>query len=173
MGGRELVFWSKPVVYEDILLRDYARQIIEYTYTYFKQIFPSEIDLEKVRPPYKSNFSSSNVKEFEVPDYTGALKIKNSMKITEEGSLYGDFGRYVFESALYDFDCDKLALKNYAMNIIFNEIGYNKALSDYDCSRLIPYHSNQADKSVFYLLPQDVLVHPFIGKDTAEEDTKQ
>ena len=139
--------FAKDVVYEDILLRDYARQIIEYTYTYFKQIFPSEIELEKVRPPYKSNFSSSNVKEFEVPDYIGALKIKNSMKITEEGSLYGDFGRYVFESALYDFDCDKLALKNYAMNIIFNEIGYNKALSDYDCSTSISYHSNQADKS--------------------------
>lgn len=139
--------FAKDVVYEDILLRDYARQIIEYTYTYFKQIFPSEIDLEKVRPPYKSNFSSSNVKEFEVPDYTGALKIKNSMKITEEGSLYGDFGRYVFESALYDFDCDKLALKNYALNIIFNEIGYSKALSDYDCSRSISYYPGQTDKS--------------------------
>lgn len=71
----------------------------------------------------------------------------NSMKISTEGALYGDFGRYVFESALYDFDCDKLALKNYSMNIIFNEIGYNKALSDYDCSRSISYYPGQTDKS--------------------------
>lgn len=69
------------------------------------------------------------------------------MKISTEGALYGDFGRYVFESALYDFDCDKLALKNYSMNIIFNEIGYNKALSDYDCSRSISYYPGQRDKS--------------------------
>lgn len=139
--------FAKDVVYEDILLRDYARQIIEYTYTFFRHNFPSEIDLEKVRPPYKSNYIPSNVKELEVPDYIGALKIKDSMKIPEEGSLYGDFGRYVFERSLYDFDCDKLSLKNYAMNIIFNEIGYNKALSDYDCSRSISYYPGQTDKS--------------------------
>lgn len=139
--------FAKDVVYEDILLRDYARQIIEYTYTYFKQNFPSEIDLEKVRPPYRSHDIQSNIKEYEVPDYIGALKIKASMKISTEGALYGDFGRYVFESALYDFDCDKLALKNYSMNIIFNEIGYNKALSDYDCSRSISHYPGQTDKS--------------------------
>lgn len=140
--------FAKDIVYEDILLRDYARQIIEYTYTYFKQNFPSEIDLEKVRPPYRSHDIPSNVKELEVPDYKGALKIKNSMKITEEGALYGDFGRYVFESALYDFDldCDKLVLKNYAMYIIFNEIGYNNALSEYDCSRSISYYPGQTDR---------------------------
>lgn len=140
--------FAKDIVYEDILLRDYARQIIEYTYTYFKQNFPSEIDLEKVRPPYSSHDIPSNVKELEVPDYKGALKIKNSMKITEEGALYGDFGRYVFESALYDFDldCDKLVLKNYAMYIIFNEIGYNNALSEYDCSRSISYYPGQTDR---------------------------
>ena len=139
--------FAKDIVYEDILLRDNARLIIEYTYSFFKSTFSSEIDLEKVRPPYRSHDIQSNIKEYEVPDYIGALKIKDSMKISTEGALYGDFGRYVFESALYDFDCDKLALKNYSMNIIFNEIGYNKALSDYDCSRSISYYPGQRDKS--------------------------
>lgn len=139
--------FAKDIVYEDILLRDNARLIIEYTYSFFKSIFSSEIDLEKVRPPYRSHDIQSNIKEYEVPNYIGASEIMNSMKISTEGALYGDFGRYVFESALYDFDCDKLALKNYSMNIIFNEIGYNKALSDYDCSRSISYYPGQTDKS--------------------------
>lgn len=139
--------FAKDIVYEDILLRDNARLIIEYTYSFFKSTFSSEIDLEKVRPPYRSHDIQSNIKEYEVPDYIGASEIKNSMKISTEGALYGDFGRYVFESALYDFDCDKLALKNYSMNIIFNEIGYNKALSDYDCSSSISYYPGQTDKS--------------------------
>lgn len=139
--------FAKDIVYEDILLRDNARLIIEYTYSFFKSTFSSEIDLEKVRPPYRSHDIQSNIKEYEVPNYIGASEIMNSMKISTEGALYGDFGRYVFESALYDFDCDKLALKNYSMNIIFNEIGYNKALSDYDCSRSISYYLGQTDKS--------------------------
>lgn len=139
--------FAKDIVYEDILLRDNARLIIEYTYSFFKSTFSSEIDLEKVRPPYRSHDIQSNIKEYEVPNYIGASEIMNSMKISTEGALYGNFGRYVFESALYDFDCDKLALKNYSMNIIFNEIGYNKALSDYDCSRSISYYPGQTDKS--------------------------
>lgn len=139
--------FAKDIVYEDIMLRDNARLIIEYTYSFFKSTFSSEIDLEKVRPPYRSHDIQSNIKEYEVPNYIGASEIMNSMKISTEGALYGDFGRYVFESALYDFDCDKLALKNYSMNIIFNEIGYNKALSDYDCSRSISYYPGQTDKS--------------------------
>lgn len=139
--------FAKDIVYEDILLRDNARLIIEYTYSFFKSTFSSEIDLEKVRPPYRSHDIQSNIKEYEVPNYIGASEIMNSMKISTEGALYWDFGRYVFESALYDFDCDKLALKNYSMNIIFNEIGYNKALSDYDCSRSISYYPGQTDKS--------------------------
>lgn len=139
--------FAKDIVYEDILLRDNARLIIGYTYSFFKSTFSSEIDLEKVRPPYRSHDIQSNIKEYEVPNYIGASEIMNSMKISTEGALYGDFGRYVFESALYDFDCDKLALKNYSMNIIFNEIGYNKALSDYDCSRSISYYPGQTDKS--------------------------
>lgn len=139
--------FAKDIVYEDILLRDNARLIIEYTYSFFKSTFSSEIDLEKVRPPYRSHDIQSNIKEYEVPNYIGASEIMNSMKISTEGALYGDFGRYVFESALYDFDSDKLALKNYSMNIIFNEIGYNKALSDYDCSRSISYYPGQTDKS--------------------------
>lgn len=139
--------FAKDVVYEDILLRDYARLIIEYTYSFFKSTFPSEIDLEKVRPPYRSHKISSKIKAVDVPEYIGALKIKDSMKISTEGSLYGDFGRYVFESALSNFDCDVLALKNFAMNIIFNEIGYNTALGDYDCSRTISYYPGQKNKN--------------------------
>lgn len=43
------------------------------------------------------------------------------------GCMYGDFGRYVFESALYDFECKDSAglISNYAIKNIFEKYGYD------------------------------------------------
>ncbi len=45
--------FDKEMVYPHILMRDYARQTIEYI-SLSKDI--SNINLEKIRPPYKSNW---------------------------------------------------------------------------------------------------------------------
>lgn len=51
--------------------------------------------------------------------------------------MYGDFGRYVFQSALRDFEVDDYKIFNYAMYYIINELGYSGELfDDYDTSTL-------------------------------------
>lgn len=49
------------MVYPHILMRDYARQTIEYI-SLSKDI--SNINLEKIRPPYKSNWYKKRIFEF-------------------------------------------------------------------------------------------------------------
>lgn len=47
--------------------------------------------------------------------------------------MYGDFGRYVFQSALRNFEVDDYKIFNYAMYYIINELGYQGELfDDYD-----------------------------------------
>ncbi len=100
------------MVYPHILMRDYARQTIEYI-SLSKDI--SNINLEKIRPPYKSNWYKKEYSNLNIDDYIKSLKnkldshlhfsidkIKNSMT-TEYGrgtGAYGDFGRYVFGYAV-------------------------------------------------------------------------
>ena len=38
--------------------------------------------------------------------------------------MYGDFGRYVFQRALRNFEVDDYKIFNYAMYYIINELGY-------------------------------------------------
>ncbi len=47
------------MVYPHILMRDYARQTIEYI-SLSKDI--SNINLRKIRPPYKSNWYKKNIR---------------------------------------------------------------------------------------------------------------
>lgn len=47
--------------------------------------------------------------------------------------MYGDFGRYVFQRALRNFEVDDYKIFNYAMYYIINELGYQGDLfDDYD-----------------------------------------
>ena len=56
----------------------------------------------------------------------------NSMQFEGIG-MYGDFGRYVFQSALRNFKVDDYKIFNYAMYYIINELGYQGELfDDYD-----------------------------------------
>lgn len=141
----ELVTWiyreifMKEYVYPDILLRDYARLIVER----FAYEYPTEnytIDMTKVRPPYKSE----PIPKVEEVDYTvekyqetGMWRLLHSMKfdIKVKGvGSYGDFGRYTFQSALNNFvGVDVANVYYYAIGYILDKLGYtNEYFGEYD-----------------------------------------
>lgn len=138
----ESVF-RQDVVYPDILLRDYALNVIEYcVHCGVDMDFP----IEECHPPYKSfdipTFSIEKLNEF-YPEFVrdktfGTDAIKSSLApeygIKEFVSMYGDFGRYTFQSALRDFEeVDYEKVFSYAYGYIIETLGYkNEYFSDYD-----------------------------------------
>jgi hypothetical protein len=115
-------------VYPDILLRDYARLILErFIYEYPEEA--SFIEQSCIRPPYPSDAvpivdknESYKIEE----DNTGWNYICSSMRMESHG-WYGDFGRYVFQSALGSFTgIDLENCYHYAMQFIRDELGYDK-----------------------------------------------
>lgn len=106
--------FNKDIVFPDILLRDYARLIIEqYLMEYPDEL--QEYDLERIKPPYKS-IPIPDIKDEKYSDkiYEKGLSwIQHSMRFEGIG-MYGDFGRYVFQSALRDFEVDDYKIFNYA-----------------------------------------------------------
>lgn len=116
-------------VYPDILLRDYACGIVArwvYENPKEKQYFDEAVYM----PPYGS--ADLPVMEDLIAKYddyeSGSGYIVRSMKpdrIPDPGG-YGDFGRYIFQAALSDFE--GVDVKNaylYAMNYIFNVLKYS------------------------------------------------
>jgi len=132
--------FCKNSVYPDILLREYAQLILE---RYLIE-FPSETNrfcTDKIRPPYKSQ----NIPIVDKQDYydgnssnSGFNTIDWSMRPNCEGTpgMYGDFGRYVFQSAATKFvGADMVNLYHYAMQFIRDELCYSDTLfSRYDSS---------------------------------------
>lgn len=125
--------FNKEIIYPDILLRDYARLIVER----FIMEFPEEsqnFDLKKIKPPYKS----IPIPDIEDQNYLkqkfekGLYSIVSSMRFEGMG-WYGDFGRYVFQRALQNFEVDQHKIFNYAIYYIINELKYSgKLFDDYD-----------------------------------------
>lgn len=130
----ESVFNVKNVV-PDILLRDYARGIIDYA-VFLRHKF--DFDLNKTKPPFKSKFPKSfpsntdidlleydyNATDFK--DYYWGLNfIISSMKTNFEGGGYGDFGRYIFESAFNGWRLNSQLLSNLAVKWIIEKYGYD------------------------------------------------
>ena len=130
--------FEAKLVYPNVLVRDYARNIVEYAI--FKECILLE-DASIIRPPYRSSFpstfptndeidffkydyNSENFKNY----YWGQNSILSSM-VTEYGRgicSYGDFGRYTFQSALHSWGAfDPNDLSNYACKLIFEEYGYD------------------------------------------------
>lgn len=119
-------------VYPHILLRDYAKSTIEYINYLGVDL---NIDLKKTKPPYKSYFP--NTEDLPTNDYINKFQDRDgnynqsnlisSMMTEYGGGIYGDFGRYVFGRALYDFECkkDEQIISNYATRKIFEEYGYD------------------------------------------------
>lgn len=129
-------------VYPNVLVRDFARNIIEYSHIH-KLIECDLKTLERIRPPYKSipipailptneEIDKKYKIEYEnesIPDFYLEQNTILSSMTTEYGrgvGWYGDFGRYTFQSHLYDWkniDVDKLS--NYAVELIFEKYGYD------------------------------------------------
>jgi hypothetical protein len=141
--------FDKEEVYPHILLRDYAREIIEFTIN--KNLHPS-VDLKKVRPPYRSKalpVKFPTIKEIDRKykpkgedgyfgkESWGATAILDSMttEYGRETGGYGDFGRYVFQSAFKHWNVDYDGLSNYAVQKIF-ALGYDpKVFSEFDSNQ--------------------------------------
>ena len=124
-------------VYADILLRDYAKNVIMYgKYRGVKFDF----DLNRVNRPFKSSLpkklpTENYIKKMEIP-YEECEKDKRknsinriirSMRTNQHGG-YGDFGRYTWESAFGFWEVDANRLSNYAVKRILNEYGYDFSL---------------------------------------------
>ena len=130
--------FNKDLVYPDILLRDYAKLIIE-RYIYEFSTDELNIDINKIYPPYKSIEIPIVKKEeyYAEKDYgSGFNRIDMSMKPACKSHMYGDFGRYIFESALNEFyNVDVENIYHYALQYIRDEMGYDdKLFSEYDCN---------------------------------------
>lgn len=129
------VFDVEDEVYPHVLLRDYAREVIEYTLSMGDQF---DIDVDRIRPPYKSSFDFAPVPNEEIKtlyeqcsgnkDCYGMYNMLTSMftEHTTIGFSYGDFGRYTFQSALSDWKIDAEGLSNVAIKLIIEKYGYSE-----------------------------------------------
>lgn len=132
--------FDQSMVLADVLYRDYARNTIEYG-LYKQQFALSPDQLQKIRPPYRSenfaNFPTNRAIDRLIPPegHSGTALIKSSM-VTEygrENGGYGDFGRYVFGSAVRHWRVDEAGLSNLAVQTIIRQYGYsNKLHGDFD-----------------------------------------
>lgn len=128
------IFKDKDEVYPHVLLRDYARGVIEFTRFSGTEL---PFDIEDVRPPYKSSFPHKIMTNKEIDKNTNSImtpriskhywsqnSILSSMT-TEYGrgtGGYGDFGRYTFESALRSWDVNTNQLSNLAIEWILKNM---------------------------------------------------
>lgn len=127
------IFNVKGEIYPHILLRDYAREIIEYAISVDVEL---DIDLNKIRPPYNSQFEFDPVTEKEImsiidkcgdyKDSPGMCGMVMSM-LPEHSSLsYGDFGRYTFQSAMNNWTINAENLNYLAIKLILDKYGYSE-----------------------------------------------
>jgi len=132
------IFNNKEEIYPHVLLRDYARGVIEYTHHLGLNI---SFKMEIVRPSYRSSFPTTFLSNDEIDKkyefeygsegfkkhYSSQNEILSSMT-TEYGrgtGGYGDFGRYTFQSGLRTWNVNPNDLSNYAIELIFEKYGYD------------------------------------------------
>lgn len=119
--------FNQEKVYPDILLRDYARLIIE-RFFFENPNYVGAIEKAKIAPPYKSDpIPKIKNQHYDKKKYEhiAMLKLVHSMRFEGMG-MYGDFGRYVFQSALHSFDVDDKKMFNYAIYYILNNLGFSE-----------------------------------------------
>ena len=129
------VFDVEGEVYPHVLLRDYAREVIEYTISIGEDL---SIDVNKIQPPYNSSFDYEFVPDEDIKaifdgcgeykDSPGMCSMLTSMftEHTKIGYSYGDFGRYTFQSALSNWQIDAEYLSNVAIKLIIDKYGYRE-----------------------------------------------
>ena len=135
--------FDQEFIYPDILLRDYARLIIE-RFLWENPDYNGCIVHEKIIPPYKSFPIEQIDEDYINKKYDGGLwQIKSSMSFEGHG-MYGDFGRYVFQSALKYFDVDEDEMYKQAMSFIINDLGYTNELDK--CNNYWGYDRSETKK---------------------------
>ena len=129
------IFDVEDEVYPHVLLRDYAREVIDYAISIDVGL---DIDVNKIRPPYHSSFNYEPVIEEEIKalnegcsgykDSPGLCSVLTSMftEHTTVGYSYGDFGRYTFQSALSNWKIDAEHLSHIAIKLIIDKYGYRE-----------------------------------------------
>ena len=107
--------FEQEKVYPDILLRDYARLIIE-RFLYENPQYNGMIKRDRIVPPYNSDvIPEIEDQHYLEKSYNGAMFwLIHSMRFEGMG-MYGDFGRYVFQRALRNFEVDDKKMFNYAI----------------------------------------------------------
>lgn len=135
----EIIFsrvFLEDEVYPNVLVRDYARNIIEYAI--YKNLFPFEYR-NIITPPYRSHFPEFFPSDEEIDSYKynyksddfkdhywGRNRIISSMGVEHSRNAYGDFGRYTFQSKCHNWSSFSANdLSNYACKLIFEEYGYD------------------------------------------------
>lgn len=118
--------FDQEQVYPDILLRDYARLIVE-RFLWENPGYCGCMNRSKIVPPYFSvPIPTVEEQDYDAVDYSsGTHRIISSMQFEGMG-MYGDFGRYVFQSALRDFDVEQKNIFHYAVSFILNDLGYQE-----------------------------------------------
>lgn len=140
------IFVSKNVP-EHILIRDYARNVVDYAQSlgcsiiidvslvygpYTNGEFPEIPTCDEIDKKYDRDWKS--IPENERKEYSAISSILSSMATEHYPKrAYGDFGRYVFQSYISDFGEDESLMANWAVSMIFEEFGYNaKVFAQFD-----------------------------------------
>lgn len=146
--------FNQENIYPDILLRDYARLILE-RWMYEMPDKCRCFDVNKFRPPY----GSKDIPLVEHQEYVnkrnninGFNAIAFSMNIDDAGcpGIYGDFGRYIFQATLKHFEkIDIVNLYHYTMQYIRDTIGYSDELfGNYDGHRMQYNYDRHGNKKI-------------------------
>ena len=131
--------FCKKCVPEHILVRDYARNVVEYgiqmglvckidesllNIPFTDGSLPDDIPSnEEITSRYERDWETIPENERDV--YWAQHDILASMAPEYGVRAYGDFGRYVFQANLNDFGEDVEMLSNWAIHMIFEEFGYD------------------------------------------------
>lgn len=144
-------FFNNRPVYPNILIRDYAREIVEYS-IYCGNYDMAELkDIKsKIRPPYGSQMPHKIPSDDEIKilkdkyaDSSGFYMISSSM---DTGHNYGDFGRYTFKSALKNFVGINIKnMEKWCLSRIM-ELGYEPNIHDNEKLRYELRGSNRIER---------------------------
>lgn len=139
------IVFNKSPIYQEILIRDYAREIVEYGECLGISF---DFDMSKVKPPYPEyklptldtkrirkdyKMGSQEAKDYRSASHLIAASMAPEGLNTQVGIGYGDFGRYIFQSGLQNFqNVAILDFYYYALSYIKDVLGFTDRFTDYD-----------------------------------------
>lgn len=143
-------FFNKPLIYPNILIRDYARGIVDFAisrkiYTTHKLKGIQKMIMPPYNAPMPSEFPSDDEIQLLKNKYDKAYGFYNIISSMDTGQSYGDFGRYTFKYSLNNFSGIEERIKDFE-NWSISEIikmGYDPSIHDND---KIPYRGRSINR---------------------------